>query len=253
MNRKFHIKLVQEKLVKENDYFGYCARKIRTLLDRFPSEAIGIDSQGGGIALMEALHDLDKLIDGEQPICPIIDPDKPRASDGEKGLHIIHPISFSSADWVSKANTGLRKDLEDKVCLFPKFDAALLAVTTFEDQQTKLVFDTLEDCVMDIEELKDELSTIVMTVTAAGRERWDTPDKLTEGKKGNMRKDRYSALLIANAIARDILRIPQQEYKGFTVGGFVSEFTGGSTKSIESQDLMLGPSWLTEKYKGLYD
>ena len=57
------------------------------------------------------------------------------------------------------------------------------------------LYDTLEDTAMEIEELKDELSTIVMTITTAGRERWNTPEvKLGSGKKGRMRKDRYSAL-----------------------------------------------------------
>ena len=66
------------------------------------------------------------------------------------------------------------------------------------------LYDTLEDAAMEVEELKDELSTIVMSVTTAGRERWNTPEvKLGSGKKGRMRKDRYSALVIANMIARN--------------------------------------------------
>ena len=51
-----------------------------------------------------------------------------------------------------------------------------------------------------IEELKMELSTIMVTRTAAGREKFDTPEiKLGTGKKGRMRKDRYSSLIIAKS------------------------------------------------------
>ena len=38
------------------------------------------------------------------------------------------------------------------------------------------VYDTLEECVLDIEELKDELSMIQMTQTPSGRDKWDTPE-----------------------------------------------------------------------------
>ena len=66
------------------------------------------------------------------------------------------------------------------------------------------LYDTLEDAVMEIEELKDELVTVVVvSVTPEGRERFDTPEIKTDtGKKGRMRKDRYSALVIANMLAR---------------------------------------------------
>ena len=46
-----------------------------------------------------------------------------------------------------------------------------------------------------IEELKNELSIIMITQTTAGRDRWDTPEvKLAAGRKDRLRKDRYSAL-----------------------------------------------------------
>lgn len=251
INRKNHIKLVQEGLAKENDYYAYCARKIRTLMDRFPTDHIGIDSGGGGIALMEALHDFDKLKEGEVPLWPIINPDKPASSDGNRGRHILEMIQFSSADWVQYANTGLRKDFEDKACLFPAFDPAILAVAEASDTINRITLDTLEDAVIDIEELKDELSTIVMNRTPSGRERWDTPDKITDGKKGNMKKDRYSALLIANTIARKLYREPTPTYKGSDFGGFA----GISQKKYEENPNILfhGQDWLVEKYKGVYD
>ena len=91
---------------------------------------------------------------------------------------------------------------------------------------------------MEIEELKDELSTIVMTITTAGRERWNTPEvKLGSGKKGRMRKDRYSALVIANMIARSIKRelpAPTYQHIGLIVGDQAKN-SGGS--------MYKGPEW----------
>jgi hypothetical protein len=95
---------------------------------------------------------------------------------------------------------------------------------------------------MEIEELKDELSTIVMSITTAGRERWNTPEvKLGSGKKGRMRKDRYSALVIANMIARTIQReLPPQSYQhiGMVVGQQGQNAGGQMYKGPEwSQDI----------------
>ena len=56
----------------------------------------------------------------------------------------------------------------------------------------------------EIEELKNELSTITISETSTGKEHFDTPEKKTAGmKKGRLKKDRYSALLMANMIARN--------------------------------------------------
>ena len=52
-----------------------------------------------------------------------------------------------------------------------------------------------------------------MTQTSTGpnaRDRWDTPEvKLPGGKKGRLRKDRYSSLVIANMLARQLNRQDQ--------------------------------------------
>jgi hypothetical protein len=44
------------------------------------------------------------------------------------------------------------------------------------DSSVEKLYDTLEDCVLEIEDLKDELATIVHTQTGTSmRDRWDTP------------------------------------------------------------------------------
>ena len=88
---------------------------------------IALDAQGGGIAVMEALHDKDKVREGEQKIWPVIDYDKPKDTDDEPGLHILRMCQFAKYDWLAEANHGLRKDFEDKLVLFPDFDSVSLA------------------------------------------------------------------------------------------------------------------------------
>jgi hypothetical protein len=206
-NKKEFRAKVKAGLIEETDFYGHCARKIRELMKRFPCSRMAIDSQGGGVAISEALHDHDKLKEGEQPLWPIIDPKKKQDTDGEVGLHILEMVNFASADWVVKANHGLRKDFEDRVCLFPSFDKITLGLAEIYDEQSQRLYDTLEDCITEIEELKDELSTIIHTQTPSGRDHWDTPEvKLPGNRKGYLRKDRYSALVMANMTARQLAR-----------------------------------------------
>ena len=237
--REAHKKRVMEKLTDDNEFYSYCARKIRSLMRVFPCERIGIDSQGGGYAVLEALHDKDKLQEGELPIWEVKDPDpkKYKDTDNMEGLHLIELIHFSNAEWVANANHGMRKDFEDKVLLFPFFDAITMGlaleddIQAFKDGDKTRMYDSLDECVAEIEELKDELATIQMTQTGiTGRDRWDTPEtKLPGGKKGRLRKDRYSALLIANMLGRCMRRdIPPPQYE--THGSYlksVSKANGG--------------------------
>lgn len=246
-------------LVKEYDFYGFCARKIRNLMKSFPCERIGMDAQGGGIAVEEALHDPDKIEDGEFLIWPAIE-NKTKDTDNQPGLHILELIQFAKAEWTSQANHGLRKDLEDKALLFPRFDELSLVLAL--DQENKNIetadltplYDSMSECILEIEELKNELTTIVMTQTsgsAGARDRWDTPEiKTQNGKKGKLRKDRYSALLIANMLARQLAR---------TLSPINYEIIGtDASKAVKNNGQMYkGPSWFTDGanediYMGIY-
>lgn len=212
---------VAAKVIQETDYYTYCARKIRDLMKAFPCERIAMDAAGGGLAVMEALADESKLLPGEQRIWPTRDPEKEQDTDGKAGLHIVDLIQFSSADWVATSNHGLRKDLEDKLILFPHFDAVVLAEAEFTDMGNSRLYDTLQDAIVDIVELKNEMCNIVVTRTPTGREHFDTPKvKGTTNQKGKLRKDRYSAFLMANASARGIQRADAPEDYNTNGGGF---------------------------------
>jgi len=247
-------------LIQEHDFYGFCARKIRNLMKIFPCVRLGIDAQGGGVAIEEALHDPSKIEEGEHLIWPIIDDNKYKDTDDQSGLHLIELVQFAKAEWTSQANHGLRKDLEDKVILFPRFDNLTLGLALEKegkdilDSDLNPIYDNLSECILEIEELKNELTTIVMTQTSTGsgaRDRWDTPEvKLQNGKKGRLRKDRYSSLIIANMLARQMSQ---------TLQPFSYDNVGDNVKNVTNQngDLYKGPAWFTAgandaDYLGIY-
>lgn len=250
---------LREQMKRQGDagtksFYNYCARKIRELMMAFPTEHISMDAQGGGVHIMEALHDPDQMKEGEIPLWPWIkqgDEDvfwweeKEKPTDGEAGLHILHLCQFAKPDFTYEANHGLRKDFEDKTLLFPKFDSVTIELALQQDKLRKREFDTLEDSVVEIEELKDELATIVHDQTPSGRDRWDTPEvKLPGNKKGRLRKDRYSALLLANIVARVMVH----KLAGFSyqfAGGFVGQKTGAT-----SGRMYAGPEHIVTRMQG---
>ena len=244
--RERHRESVKSNATEENDFYSYCARKIRNLMKIFPTVEIAMDPQGGGIAVLEALHDKQRLKENEIAIWPKINPDKPAPTDDEAGLHLIELCNFSSAQWTSEANHGLRKDMEDKAIIFPFFDAATIGLSLEEDKRNNRIHDTLEDCVMEIEELKNELSLIVISQSQNGRERWDTPDTKS-GKKNKLRKDRYSALIMANHSGRQLntskrnIEFEQEYYNNV---GFANRVV-----SDIGQDYYSAPAWFSENAK----
>jgi hypothetical protein len=249
-NRSQHRDQLKAHLVDEDDFYSYCARKIRNLMKVFPCMEIALDAQGGGIAVMEALHDKDKVREGEQKIWPVIDYDKPKDTDDEPGLHILRMCQFAKYDWLAEANHGLRKDFEDKLVLFPDFDSVSLGLSAEEDNIEGRIYDTLEECVMEIEELKKELSMIIMTQTGTGRERWDTPEvKIAAGKKSRLRKDRYSSLIMANMSARQLdVERTVRTYDHY--GGFARK--SGEKDNKDNGPMYHGPSWFTENMSDIY-
>ena len=248
-------------MTQEHDFYGFCARKIRNLMKTFPPKIIGMDAQGGGIAIEEALHDPKNTEEGEHLIWPTINYDKAKDTDSQQGLHILEMVQFARADWTAQANHGLRKDLEDRVLLFPRFDQLTLGLALDEEGKDILktdlsnsIYDSLSECILEIEDLKNELTTIVMTQTSSGpgaRDKWDTPEvKLGNGKKGRLRKDRYSSLVIANMLARqNRIELAAPDY------GVI----GGNRTQIVKQegDMYKGPEWFTKSvnddfYTGIY-
>jgi intein/homing endonuclease len=227
----------------DTDYYRFCARKIRQLLRDFPADVICLD-RGLGVAVEEALGSPDE---GDR-IVPV-NPDHPlwdgesRTTDYQAGLHILEPVQFGRAEYVAEANHGMRLDMEDRVLLFPGRDGAGLAAQSLRDEFEGRTHDTLEQCVKEIEDLKDELTSIQLTRTAqSNRERWDTPETKQAGtRKGRQKKDRYSALLMANMAGRRLARAPEApEYVPH--GGFADRIL--QARSARPEPLYVNaPTW----------
>jgi hypothetical protein len=203
---------------------------------------------------MEALKDENEcnFLIGEQLVWPYIKQGKDdpfwwekegKDTDGEPGLHILHMVQFANNEFKGQANHGLRKDFETKSIIFPQFDAATISEAISLDKINDREYDTLEDCVMEIEELKDELATIIHDQTTNGIDRWDTPEiKLPGNKKGRLRKDRYSALVIANMVARTI----DNKLTGIQ-HQFVGGFAGQKPKEHNDGRMYVGPEHIVSK------
>ena len=92
---------------------------------------------------------------------------------------------------------------------------------------------------------------IQMKQTPSGRDRWETPEVVVgAGKKSKMRKDRYSALLMANMAGRIFQRMPTPEEYNF-YGGFANP--GEDYKSKKNTgEMYSGPNWFTDNMKDIY-
>jgi hypothetical protein len=242
-NRKkynaFKAYMKQLGIALEDDYYKYIAKKIRGLMRTFNIERIMMDKNGGGTAIAEALASQYTCEEGEFPVYEIVDPEKPKPSDIEEGIHILELIA-PNAEINAEANHGMLKDLQDKILLFPMFDTIELEKAIKLDEVNNIKFDTYEDLVEEIEELKNEMTTIVVTPSSTlGKETFDTPTiKLEGSKKGHLRKDRYSALLYANYYSRnkDKSTVFKVQYKA--VGG--TRETIGKVKAGENRSMYRG-------------
>lgn len=244
VNKKRHRRQVESSKTNIENYYSYCARKIRDLMVLFPTVRIVIDTQGGGHSIIEALHDKSIMSEHEEMLWTTIDRDKPKDTDHKEGAHVIEPINFAKEEFTSESNHGLKKDMEMKYLLFPKYDGITISVAVekdIENKENEVKADSLESCIYEIEELKDELTTIVCSKTPSGRDRWDTPEQKVGNKKGRMRKDRYSALLMANYIARSISR-EEPALKYSFIGGLSTDLATSNTDN-KNVKLYQGNSW----------
>lgn len=201
----------RQGLVTNDDYYAYCCSKIRGLVKLFNPIRIEMDSQGGGYAIAELLRNK-KLLNKEEndfPIYEIIDFNESKATDGETdGRHILHLVQQSN-EFNQQANIALHKSMETRTLLFPAFDSVKMFAAIEVEKVTGTVFDTYEENVFNIEEMKNETCTIQMSETATGKERFDTPSIVQagtlEGRKrtGRLHKDRFIALLLAHKFIYD--------------------------------------------------
>lgn len=219
--------------------------RIKDVLARFPNTVyIACDKGGGGDTVQEMLASAKYLREGEQPIIEIEPSDDYKAVPNAR--RILEMVNFHT--WSAPANHALKRDLIMKNVLFPgRLDddvvmnshaKRLLDVPEFdyEDQEHILCAEHINDLLYgtenedgdpvtlgayrEMQELQNELCTIVQTVTEKGAETFglqklsDQPDGLDV-----RRRDRYSALLLASHAARVIRGHGHEQSWGKAYGG----------------------------------
>jgi len=175
--------------------FSHSVRAMRKIIEKFGGvERIACDAGGGGLTVEEMLE-LPEYFRGDQRAILSRESDN-KAKDGD---YILDVVNFSSK-WIEEANFLLQKNIEDCRIMFP----------------TKVINDRLyADAVMadevdyvynEVNEMKKELYQISVTQTKNGNRHFDIdPTMEAKRKKVRPRKDRYSALLLANYCANQIL------------------------------------------------
>ena len=233
VNKKEFIKRKKQGLITDDDYYAYCCSRIREIVRLFGPIRIEMDSQGGGYVIAEMLQNK-KLLDmdnGDFPIYEVIDFSEPKPTDGETdGRHILHLVKQSN-EFNQEANVALHKSFETRTLLFPAFDSVKMHSSLEAEKSMGVSYDTYEENVLNIEDLKNELCTIQMSETATGKERFDTPSVVQPGavegrsRKGRLKKDRYTALLLSHKYIYDTDITPNENIDYEDVAGNIHKRT----------------------------
>jgi hypothetical protein len=217
-NRKKFNKDQADSRTSEKVFYSYAANKIYEVVKRLGIKnvlRIDIDKDGGGHSVRDELTKL------ATPIYEVVEFGNPKPTDNMEGLHIVNLIRFQDYEWVSDANHDLKRDMEQKNLLFPKYDPYHMLAEDMADDELKgfmklkninllnneTIGDSTELMHDEIEMMKKELTSIIVTQTKTGKESWGLPTKRTDMPQNNeFKKDRYSALLMANAAANEIVK-----------------------------------------------
>ena len=228
--------------------------RVKDVIARFPNLTyIACDKGGGGDTIMEMLASTKYLREGEQPIIEIDPDDEYKAIPNAR--RILEMVNFHT--WAAPANHALKRDIIMKNILFPgRLDDDLVMQNhakilldapefDYDDAEHAMCAEHISDLLYgvededgepvtlggyrEMEELKNELCTIVQTVTEKGTETFGL-QKLTEQPDGLdvRRRDRYSALLLAAHAARIIKGHGHQKGWGKAYGGSPQDILSNS-------------------------
>jgi len=177
---------------------------VQAICEKFNVIRIFMDKGGGGKAICDLLEE---GYNGHEPIIDRTNNDHRHLS----GRHILELVHFNPA-WISDANFTTKAMLEDKKLLFPETPIGStldLEAKHYENVNT----------------LKSQMLSIIVTQTATGILHFDTPTK-------GQNKDLYSALILAAHGVRMIEKELEdgQEPILHNSGGMIrprSEYSGG--------------------------
>lgn len=214
-----------------NDFVSWCIFQIRNLRRRFNIIRICLDSSGGGVSIREALKDPTKLLDPQDEL--VFDMDDENVLD-EPGSHTLKMIQFSNKEWRGLAHWGLRQDILDCRTIFPEYSGADIELAGARSKEIGVSYDTYEDNMLELEQLKIETIMIRMSQTANGGEVWDIPKVVgmnAEAMRQKLKRDRFTSLLLANWAGRLVMEERSQVYDTNFIGGALGDIVlevGGS-------------------------
>ena len=211
----------------------YSANKIREICKRFNIQYIAMDKGGGGDAVAEWLSKMHPDMEENELIWQIPDQLEEKRLLAEPGKKILELVNFIS--WSTQEAHNLQADIQHASLLFPDGSTDVHDISTqymrhfgkteiteverelisqdlwgLDDWEAKLMSDKGDNkyqpklgCWDNINECINETCAVQQDVTPNGTERFILP-KLSEQVEGldMRRRDRFSALLLANYAAR---------------------------------------------------
>lgn len=199
----------------ENTPFPVMAENVRNLLRLYPVEMIAMDAGGGGLTMKDLLAD-PMTADNKTDVILDLEDEENITKEGRR---ILKMIDFAPK-WIVDANFEMRSSMEHKKLLFPDLNLGDKYIKPEEDKS-----DVEDTMLFEFLKLVDELQSIIMSETKTGVLHFDT-------KENHMKKDRYSALLLAHSAAYHFIK------NGFDIvelaeGGFLGQ--NGKLMNIEEK------------------
>ena len=177
-----------------NRKFSESVKEIRKILSKFNVVRIAMDAGGGGLTVEEMLENPQYFVEEQKPIFDI-----ETEKQNKDGDYILNVVNFTQK-WIEESNFLLQKNIEDCDIMFPS------KIVKSESYSSDASAEATDDAFEEINECKKELYQISVTQTKNGNRHFDIePNLETKKKKVRPRKDRYSALLLANYYANDIM------------------------------------------------
>lgn len=185
---------------------------IQSICSQFKIERIFMDKGGGGKAVCDLLEE---GYNDKEPIIDITNIDHINM----KGRHILEMVVFTPS-WISDANFTTKALLESNSLLFPE-----APVGSTKDEAGE-IFE-------DVDKLKSQMRSIVVTQTPSGLLHFDTPKK-------HQNKDLYSALILLGYGVKFLLKEQEKSLDP------ILHNAGGLVKGMEP-----GASWQQHQLGGL--
>ena len=216
--------------------YEYSANKIREICQRFNIQYIAMDKGGGGDAVIEYLYKAKPGVKPQDFLWPIPEQLENKADLASPGRHIVDMVNFSPA-WISTSAHSLEANVQQKHLLFPYKGEDQLVKMQYERHFQESVGEIdsegfnpaiellqrdlwgIDDWEAEkqgvkpkmgvsqqLDEMVNEVCAIMRSVTVGGTEKFELP-KLSEQPEGldMRRRDRWSALMLANYAARTFM------------------------------------------------